>query len=242
MVASENFPASLAKFYAYRLTAIILLFSLYSSFSEITIRDAENFITTKLNEFPYFSRVKYDLSLFSSNSASNLWLLCKRMIRLDWTKKKDGWNLTRSQVLSWKIKLFKKKKISFVDLNYFTVRSFAVVSRRQRNNEKEKKKNFRTLVASFPPPSLSHMRGRRVDVGVIRWRRRLACCGGWRKVAGDWIRKTVLQFLLHNAVPDVKENTDLRWEPREETSRDISNIFSQRKRPDEWLRKKIFFN
>lgn len=120
------------------------------------------------------------------------------------------------------------------------MRSFAVVSRRQRNNEKEKKKNFRTLVASFPPPSLSHMRGRRVDVGVIRWRRRLACCGGWRKVAGDWIRKTVLQFLLHNAVPDVKENTDLRWEPREETSRDISNIFSQRKRPDEWLRKKSF--
>lgn len=40
----------------------------------------------------YFSRVKYNLSLFSSNSASNLWLFCKRMIRLDWTKKKktDG--------------------------------------------------------------------------------------------------------------------------------------------------------
>lgn len=112
MVASENFPASLAKFYAYRLTAIILIFSLYSSFSEITIKDAENFITTKLNEFPYIffqSKVQSFPFLVEQRVESMIILQKNDSTRLD-KKKKDGWNLTRSQVLSWKIKLFKKKK------------------------------------------------------------------------------------------------------------------------------------
>lgn len=91
MVASENFPASLAKFYAYRLTAIILIFSLYSSFSEITIKDAENFITTKLNEFPYIffqSKVQSFPFLVEQRVESMIILQKNDSTRLDKKKKR----------------------------------------------------------------------------------------------------------------------------------------------------------
>lgn len=59
------------------------------------------FFQSKVQSFPFLveQRVESMITLQKNDST-----------RLD-KKKKDGWNLTRSQVLSWKIKLLKKKNL-----------------------------------------------------------------------------------------------------------------------------------
>lgn len=107
----------------------------------------------------------------------------------------------------------------------------------ERNNEKEKKKNFRTSVGSFPaslPPFP-------IRVGVGRSWALYDGVGVW-PVAGVEEKWPGTEYgkrrynSSSDGVPGMKENTDLRWGARHEIPR-WENI-SLSTKPIRWIRKR----